>query len=287
MKQCSIGITLKLRYASSIVYYISMMLYGVMTISIYGKEDIGLGKGIVIIMSFLLAMLCMMIKSVAVQRYADPLNKLNQRKYTVMVLTELLGLISVYTVSTLISDNKRVYGAIIYAAVLTIVTFFILGIHKRIYCEYDKLKKEKKLDELINEYKVQNNEDIEGYIKKFIYFMLYGVVLSVLYEYTLHSWLLTIVFFIVNIYVLRKLHWEGIVKFVRAKKLYFTLVCFASSIGIVFLKLAYDGYIILSVLQNRDGYEYFMIFVLFYFPIVYYGTRISSVYTRGRCQWVN
>lgn len=287
IKQRSIGITLKTRYWSTIIFYISIIVYGVTAISMYGKTDIGIGYSGLIIVASMIALCSMTVKCETILKYADPLNKDNQKRYIFIILVELLEMLSVYILCVNISEDERILVAILYFAVVSIIFYFLSQIHKKIYYDYEIAMDNNLINDLIIEYDLKNNSnvDIDWYFMRFVYFMLYLLSLIFIYKYTLHSWIFSIAFIILSIFVMWKLHWIGIVKFVKNKKLYFGIISIISSIGIIFLKLVYDGIIALNLFKNRDEYEYLMVLILFYIPIIYYGKRVSEVYIRSKFRW--
>ncbi len=205
-----------------------------------------------------------------------------------VICTEALELIITYSMFSNIEKDNRILGIMVYFLVVTILFGIIHRMHSEIYCKYDKLKKEKQLVNIISEYRLKYEFDIEvdEFFKGFIYFMLYLISLAFLYKYTLHNWFMTLMFIGVNVYILWKLHWKGIKRLIKLKRVYVCLISIISSFGITILKLIYDGYISISVFENRDEYEYLMVLILFYLPLVYYGKRVSDIYNSKNCKWI-
>lgn len=290
MKKKSLYLILNIRYKTSFLYYIAMLFYGLLIINLYGKEDIGLKNGVIIIGCFFIALICIMAKSETLLKYADPLNFKNRKRYIIIFFSEISEILVAYWLA--INKSQRYFYSIIYYLYITSILILCIYIHRKIRTDYNKLKSKLKLKLVINQYlnyleqNKYNLDEINDKFKNFIKFTVYIIVLSVVYKYTLHSWILTIIFMFMNFYMLWKFHWEGIEKLIKYAHLYFVIICLISTCGILLLKLIYDKIINLLIFVGRDEQEYFMVLVLFYFPIMYYGSKVSIKYINSNCGWI-
>lgn len=288
MKKKSISLTLNIRYWSSVIYYFCMMCYGIMIITFYGTEDIGIVYGLLTIFSFIIALLCIMVKTETLLSYADPININNRRRYSIILLIESTEIIMAFVVAN--SPAKSYAYVIGYCAYVTLIFLISKNIHAQIISDYQEIKSNSKFNDIMDCYlsavKCDMDININVLFGNFIKFMIYIISLVFVYKFTLYNWLFTVIFAILNIYVLWKLHWTGIKNLVKYKYLYFGVVCFISSAGIVLLKLIHDKVIYVSIFKGRDVQEYLMILVLFFLPLIYYGSKISVIYINKSSKWV-
>lgn len=288
MKERSLRSTMIVRYEASLVFYISVVIYGAISILLYEKDDMGVVYSGLAVLTSLIAMVSILIKAEGLVKALDPLNKYNHKRYIFIFIIELLEFMAVYYLSVNVPKEKRSFITILFLVITTIITIVIRAIHKSIYNEYERIIKNGEMSKILLDYSYVGDTDIDinWYYKRFIYFIIYIVSLIFVYRYTLYHWALTLGFIAINIYVLWKIHWKGIDYFVNKSKLYFAIICIVSTIGIILLKNIYDGNISLELFNNRDEYEYYMVFVLFYMPIAYYGSKVTGLYSKKNCKWV-
>ena len=288
MKERSIKSVLVLRYNFSIIFYVSLVVYGAISILSYGKNDVGLVYSCVAVLASLIAIVSILIKSEALVKETDPLNKYNNIKYIFIIILEVTEFIAVYFLSVTTSKDKRNIMVIVFCVIATVCCFFIRLIHKSIYVKYENMIKNGEINKILLDYSNASNGDVDinWYYKRFGYFMLYIIALIFVYKYTLYYWALTVGFVLFNAYIMWKIHWKGIENFVKCSKIYFCITILISTIGIILLKNIYDGNIVLTMFKNRDEYEYYMVLVLFYLPIIYYGKKVAVLYSKKTCRWV-
>lgn len=288
MKERSIETTLIMRYRYSIIFYVSTVIYGCIAILGYGKSDFGIFYSGVAIIAYLVAMFSILLSAEALIKDSDPINKYNNRKYMVIFCIELLELIAVNIICISIPKDEKYSVILIFLFVITITCYAIILIHRLIYSQYEILKNNGEIEAILKKYNdIGDKEiDIDWYFKRFLYFLIYLILLSVVYKYILYHWLMVLIFIITNIYVMWKIHWKGIMFFVKHCKVYFGLTCISSTIGIIFLKNIYDGNLIFDLFKNRDEYEFYMVYILFYVPIIYYGKKVSVLYNKKRTRWI-
>ena len=121
--------------------------------------------------------------------------------------------------------------------------------------------------------------------KNFFRFTIYIILLYFIYKVSLINWLTTVIFSLLNCAVIVYLFLEGSKQLVKHYILYLAGVCFISTVGIVIMKMIYDGLIDLSVFRGRDSQEYLMCMVLFYLPITIYGKRLFNVNSKYTTKW--
>lgn len=290
MKKRSIGLTLKIRYWSSIAYYISILCYGILVVNFYGISNLTGKTGFVILLSYIIALLCLMIKAETFMKYCDPLNIGNRKKYMLICTLEFSEMIIAAVLAQVNNENRKDILQVGFIFISTMILICSIYLHKSIIKNYEEIRGCEILNEKMKYYleavQCDKTVDVDRLFKSFCGFIIYIILLTFIYKYTLKYWISTFVFMAFNIFVLWKLHWSGIKELVKSKYVYFAVVSVISSLGIVLLKLIYDKAIVLSIFQNRDEQEYLMILVLFFLPLIYYGSKLSMAYMNNKNQWV-
>ncbi len=290
MKTRSIGFTLKLRYWSSVIFYINIVCYSMLLIFLNGKSDIGFVYGSFILLTYMVGVFCLLVKGEAILKYSDPYNFANYKKYIYVFVMEAIEMITagILAQSNLIYSKEILLGG--YLIFLTVVFGSIYYLHSKILYEYKRAVQHLEINEILLQYKEKKDfetvTDVEKYRKDFYYFMGYVVGLIFLYKYTLHSWLITAIFAIFHFYILKRLFWDGINKVIKKSFLYFGMIQFSSAVGIILLKLIFDEVIVLSIFEGRAEQEYLMVLILFFLPIGYYGKKITELYSWKVYTWI-
>lgn len=290
MKTSSIKLTLEIRYWSSIIFFICVCIYGYMLIYLYGNEGIKSRYGVYILLLHTILVLCFMIVSSGVIKYADPINFINQKRYICVVVLEGIQ----YILAAILAKNNNIvdkqYAAIGYVVISTIIFGAICACHLKSINQYEIILENEGISRIVSEFEgaVKRGEDvdIEKNFKGFIQFMCYMIGMTVFYKYTLHSWILTGLFAILNSYALWKFHWNGIKKMMKYSKCYFGMVVVTATVAIFLLKIVFDGILPVSIMENRDEQEYLMVLVLFFLPLVGYGKRLSAAYSTSKYKWI-
>lgn len=266
------------------------MCYGILVINLYGREHIKMGMGLMILFSYIIALICLMIKAETIMKYCDPVNINNRKKYIVICTLEFLEMIIAAFFAQVNNINDNISLQVSFAVVTVIILICSVYLHKGIIEDYEKIKHSTVLNKKIKDYseaiECNNVENIDELFKNFCKFTIYIILLIFIYKYTLYHWILTCMFIFLNVLILWKLHWTGIKELVKSKYAYFIVVSIVSSLGIVLLKLIYDKVIILNIFQNRDEQEYLMVLVLFFSPLIYYGSKLSVIYMNKKNKWV-
>lgn len=290
MKKRSIWLALKIRYWSSIIYYISIMFYGILVINLYDKDHIQMGMGFIILLSYIIALICLLIKAETIMKYCDPLNINNRKKYIVICTLEFSEMVIAAILAQVNNINNNSVLQMSFVVVAVMILICSIYLQKKIIEDYEKIKHSADINEKIKDYleaiSCNNVTDIDKLFKNFCKFTIYIILLTFIYKYTLYHWILTFMFIFLNVFILWKLHWTGIKELVKSKYSYFIVVCIVSSLGIVLLKLIYDRVIILNIFQNRDEQEYLMVLFLFFLPLSYYGSKLSVIYMNKKNKWV-
>ena len=265
---------LKLRRIFDVVFYICILLCGNLLMFYYGKTNINLIYGIVIVFSFLLMLFIISANMDTLFTTSDPINKINITKYRVIFFLRVVEIVITYYFS--VNDNKGKEKILIYNFLIFVISGVIITLHNMIINRYKNMSSET-IEEMISIYTSSDERkiDVEAIYKKFIYFFAYCMLLIFVYRYTLWRWETTFAFLIINIIVLKKLFWEGCKKLYYKYVAYFFSICFISSIGIVLMKLIYDQLIVLSMFKNRDEQELWMVLMLFYLPLLRLGKDVD------------
>lgn len=287
-KARSLGMTLHIRYCSSVLYHFAMLVYGIMVIRLYGVGDIGGINGILIILFFLLALAGLLLQAESLMKYADPLNKENRRWYTGLFIWECMEMILAYLLA---SGPYKGYVTISCYSVFVAVSLSVsVCIHRRIQRQYQQIKRTSEFGRLIARYEEEvlgeTGADLSLCMKGFQKFLVYVILLVFVYKLTLMSWIATGVFAVANGWILWNLHWEGIRKLIPHSKLYFAVLGVCTTAGLILLKLIYDQTIVVSLFQERDAQEYLMVWILCFLPLVYYGSKVSVGYMNQTHRWV-
>ncbi len=289
MKTRSIGSAIKIRYWSSIIFFVSTIMYGMMVIFLYGKPDIGGGYGLLILLTHTISVICVLVKGETILKYADPYNFNSRSKYVYILFVEILEIVVAGCVAQLNVKFPKSFLLVGYILGVVVIFFSINILHLKIIKHYDSLVGTSKVSNMIAMYQdvkqCSEEADIEKYFKEFIKFAVYLIMLVFVYKYTLYNWLFTVIFVVVNIYIMRKYLWEGIERIIIRKCIYFGSVVCAASMGILLMKLIFDGVICLEFFEGREAQEYLMVLICFFIPISYYGAKLSVAQSRRKYQW--
>ncbi len=286
MNSRSIYSTLWARCINCVIFNITIILYGLYLNYCYKINDIGLVAGLIILVSYLVLLICITISIESVMKDADPLSIYNRKKYAVILSMEFMQIIVTYFV--IMSENRSVVVAFLFSVLNLIVMYFAININKSIIDTYNSMSDNEILS-LIHNFSSSNSTekkiDTVPLYKNFFRFTFYIILLYFIYKVSLNNWLTTVIFSLLNCVVIVYLFLEGSKKLVKHYILYLAGVCFISTLGIVLMKLIYDGVIDLSIFKGRDEQEYLMCLVLFYLPITIYGKRLFKVNAKYTTKW--
>ena len=288
MKNRSLGLILNIRCLSGMLYHFFILGYGVMVICLYGVRNIGGVNGMFLLLFYMLALLALLLQGESLLKYGDPLNKENRKWYAGMFGMECAEMLLAYLLAMEGYKTYVVIGG--YSLCVAVGMSISLYIHRRILRSYKWIRQTGQFEKLLDHYKqeVHQKMDLDAavHMKGFLKFLCYIIALTFIYKLTLLSWIITGIFAVINGYVLWKLHWDGIRSVISHSKLYFAGIYLCTTIGLIWLKLVYDQRIVIRLFQGRDAQEYLMVWILFFLPLVYYGSKVSVAYMNQRYQWV-
>lgn len=267
--------TLKLRRIFDIIFYISILLYGNMLILYYGKLNISLIPKIAIILSFLLMMFILSMTMETLFTTSDPVNKINVTQYRIIFLLRVVEIVITFCFAVAINNVKE--RILIYNLIIFAISGVIIALHNMIINRYKNMSEEI-IEEMISVYCSPDERkiDVEALYKRFIHFFIYCILLIFVYKYTLWRWETTLIFLALNIAVLKRFFWAGCKELYYKHVGYFLCICLFSSIGIILMKLVYDQVIMLLIFKNRDEQELWMVFMLFYLPLLRLGKDVDK-----------
>lgn len=279
-----INITLRLRRLLDFIFYIAILLYGNMLMFFYAKENIGLRYGIVMVLSFLIMLFIMSMTMETIFITSDPINHINVMKYRIIFFLKVVGIIITYYFGVITNNEKET--VLIYNSLIFVIGGIILGLHNNIINKYGNMSSGI-IEEMISSYTRSGarETDVNLLWKRFVHFMIYCILQIFIYKYTLWRWEATIAFLIINIILLKRFFWQGCKDLYINYWGYFCSICLFSSIGIILMKLIYDQTIVLSIFRNRDEQELWMVFVLFYLPLMRVGKDLNRIKRNKSYVW--
>lgn len=268
-KALYISIVIGQRRVFDFIFYIATLLYGNILMISYGKQDVGF-LAILVVLSYLFMLLMLAVTIETIFITSDPINSRNVIRYRTIFLLKILEMGITHYFGVIINNGKG--NIILYNLLIFVISVVIIAIHNMTINKYKNMNSES-IEEMISIYTRPDTRktDVDLLYRNFVYFMLYCIFQIFIYKYTLWRWEATIVFLIINIIILKKLFWQGCKDLYQNYKVYFYGVCMFSSIGIILMKLVYDDVIIMSIFRNRDEQELWMVFILFYIPLMRLG----------------
>ena len=286
MNNRSIYNTLWTRNIDSALFNVIIVVYGLYLNCYYKKSGIGFGAGLVVLVSYVVLMICIMVSLESVMKNADPLSVYNRKKYAVILGMEILQIVITYIF--FMSENKSDVKTFLYIGFNLLVMYLVLNINKRIIDTYKSMSYSEVVS-IIHDFSsrksTEKKVDTVPLYKSFFRFQIYVILLYFIYKVSLMNWITTVIFSLINCAVIVYFFKNGTKQLVKHYILYLAGVCLVSTVGIVLLKMNYNGVIDLAILKGRDEQEYLMCMVLFYWPITIYGKRLFKLNAKYTTKW--
>lgn len=286
MNNRSIYNVLWTRNIDSAIFNVIIVVYGLYLNCYYKKSDIGFGAGLIVLVSYVVLMICIMVSLESVMKNADPLSVYNRKKYAVILGMEILQIVITYIF--FMSENKSDVKTFLYIGFNLLVLYLVLNINKSIIDTYKSMS-DSEVGSIIHNFSSKNSTekkvDTVPLYKSFFRFQIYVILLYFIYKVSLMNWITTVIFSLINCAVIVYFFKNGTKQLVKHYILYLAGVCLVSTVGIVLLKMIYDGVIDLSIFKGRDKQEYLMCMVLFYLPITIYGKRLFKLNAKYTTKW--
>ncbi len=186
------------------------------------------------------------------------------------------------------SENKSDVKTFLYIGFNLLVLYLVLNINKSIMDTYKSMS-DNEVESIIHNFSskksTEKKVDTVPLYKSFFRFQIYVILLYFIYKVSLMNWITTVIFSFLNCAIIVYFFKNGTKQLVKHYILYLAGVCLVSTVGIVLLKMNYNGVIDLAILKGRDEQEYLMCMVLFYWPITIYGKRLFTVNAKYTTKW--